>query len=48
MGYEEVELTQTLEAGEYEAFVHYQGYSMDEEKEMLNSCDSAFVLNATE
>jgi len=48
MGYDEVELSQTLEVGEYEAFVHYQGYSMDEEKEILNSCDSAFVLKVTE
>lgn len=47
-GYEEVELKQTLEVGEYEAFVHYQGYSMDENPEMLNSCDSAFILKVTE
>lgn len=46
-GYDTIELTQTLEAGEYNAFVHYQGYSMDEEQEMLNSCDSAFVLKVT-
>lgn len=48
MGYENVELTQTLEAGEYNAYVHYQGYSMEETPEMLNSCDSAFVLKVTE
>lgn len=47
-GYDEVELIQTLEPGEYNAFVHYQGYSMDENPEMLNSCDSAFVLKVTE
>lgn len=47
-GYEEVELNQTLEPGSYDAMVHYQGYSMDEEPEMLNSCDSAFVLTVTE
>lgn len=46
-GYDTIELTQTLAAGEYNAFVHYQGYSMDEEQEMLNSCDSAFVLKVT-
>lgn len=48
MGHEKVELTQTLEAGEYSAYVHYQGYSMEETPEMLNSCDSAFVLKVTE
>ena len=47
-GYDEIELVKTLEVGEYNAFVHYQGYSMDEEQEMLNSCDSAFVLKVTE
>lgn len=47
-GYDEIELKQSLEPGEYNAFVHYQGYSMDEEPEMLNSCDSAFVLKVTE
>ena len=47
-GYDSVELNQTLGVGEYEAFVHYQGYSMDESKEQLNSCDSAFILKVTE
>ena len=28
-GFEQIELNQTLEAGTYEALVHYQGYSMD-------------------
>lgn len=43
-GFEEVELTQTLEAGTYNAVVHYQGYTMDEIQNELNSCDSAFTL----
>lgn len=47
-GFEEVELLETLEAGTYEAYVHYQGYSMDEEPQILNSCDSAFTLTVTE
>ena len=47
-GYDSIELIQTLEVGEYEAFVHYQGYSMDENREQLNSCDSAFILKVTE
>ncbi len=47
-GFEEVELKQTLAVGEYEAYVHYQGYSMEETPEMLNSCDSAFILKVTE
>jgi len=47
-GYQQIELTKTLEAGSYEAFVHYQGYSMEEEPEVLNSCDSAFTLTVTE
>lgn len=46
-GYETIELYDSLEAGEYNAMVHYQGYSMDESKETLNSCDSAFVLKVT-
>lgn len=46
-GFEEVTLNQTLAAGSYEAYVHYQGYSMDEEPEILNSCDSAFTLTVT-
>lgn len=48
MGYDEITLTQTLEVGTYDAFVHYQGYSMDENPEILNSCDSAFTLTVTE
>lgn len=48
MGYDEIELKQTLEPGEYNAYVHYQGYSLAENPEMLNSCDSAFVLKVTE
>ena len=47
-GYDTIEITQTLEVGEYNAYVHYQGYSMEETPEMLNSCDSAFVLKVTE
>lgn len=46
-GYDSIELNQSLEVGEYGAFVHYQGYSMDENREQLNSCDSAFVLKVT-
>lgn len=46
-GFEQIELTQTLEAGTYEAWVHYQGYSMDEEQELLNGSDSAFTLTVT-
>lgn len=46
-GFEQIELTQTLEAGTYEAWVHYQGYSMDEEPELLNASDSAFTLTVT-
>lgn len=47
-GYEKIELSQTLQPGSYDAMVHYQGYSMDEEPQMLNSCDSGFVLTVTE
>ena len=47
-GYDSIELNQSLETGEYDAFVHYQGYSMGENQEQLNSCDSAFVLKVTE
>ena len=43
-GYEEIELEQTLEAGTYEAVVHYQGYTMEDEPTALNSCDSALTL----
>lgn len=46
-GFEQVELDQTLEAGTYEALVHYQGYSMDEEQSQLNGADSAFTLTVT-
>lgn len=46
-GYETIELNQPLEAGEYNAVVHYQGYSMEDGQEKLNSCDSAFVLKVT-
>lgn len=46
-GFEEIKLNQTLEAGTYEAWVHYQGYSMDEEPELLNGSDSAFTLTVT-
>ena len=46
-GYEQIELNQTLEAGTYEAWVHYQGYSMDEEPQLLNGSDSAFTLTVT-
>lgn len=44
-GYEQIELTQTLEPGKYNAFVRYQGYTMDEQQAKLNSCDSAFTLS---
>lgn len=47
-GFDEIKLTQTLEAGTYNAYVHYQGYSLDDEKQALNSCDSAFTLTVTE
>ncbi|MCD8218025.1 MAG: hypothetical protein LUD01_08280 [Clostridiales bacterium] len=43
-GYEQIELVQTLEEGTYEAVVHYQGYSMEEEPKELNGCDSALTL----
>lgn len=46
-GFEQIELNQTLEAGTYEALVHYQGYSMDEERSELNASDSAFTLTVT-
>lgn len=46
-GFEQVELNQTLEAGTYEAMVHYQGYSMDEARSELNGSDSAFTLTVT-
>lgn len=47
MGFEEVKLNQTLEAGTYEAMVHYLGYSMDDELSELNGSDSAFTLTVT-
>lgn len=47
-GFDEIELTRSLDAGTYKALVHYQGYSLEEEPEMLNSCDSAFTLTVTE
>lgn len=43
-GFDEIELNQTLEAGEYQALVRYTGYTMEEEPRELNSSDSAFVL----
>lgn len=43
-GFDEIELNQTLEAGEYQALIRYTGYTMEEEPEELNSSDSAFVL----
>ena len=46
-GFEQIELNQTLEAGTYEALVHYQGYSIDEERSELNASDSAFTLTVT-
>ena len=46
-GFEQIELNQTLEAGTYEALVHYQGYSRDEERSELNASDSAFTLTVT-
>lgn len=46
-GFEQIELNQTLEAGTYEAWVHYQGYSMDEARSELNGSDSAFTLTVT-
>lgn len=46
-GLEEIQLQQTLEAGTYDAVVHYQGYTMDEKQDELNSCDSAFTLTVT-
>ena len=47
-GFDEIEILETLEVGTYEAYVHYQGYSMDEEPQVLNSCDSAFTLTVIE
>lgn len=47
-GFDEIELTQSLDAGTYAAMVHYQGYSLEEEPKILNSCDSAFTLTVTE
>lgn len=44
MGFEKVTLNQTLPAGTYEAMVHYQGFTMDENQKALNSSDSAFTL----
>lgn len=46
-GFEEIELNQTLEAGTYQAMVHYQGYSLEENPQELNSMDSAFTLTVT-
>lgn len=43
-GFEKITLNQTLAAGTYEAMVHYQGVSMDENQRALNSSDSAFTL----
>lgn len=43
-GFEEIELNRTLGAGSYEAVVHFQGYTMDDEPKELNSSDSAFTL----
>lgn len=40
-GFEKITLNQTLAAGTYEAMVHYQGVSMDENQRALNSSDSA-------
>lgn len=47
-GFDEIELTQSLDAGTYKALIHYQGYSLEDDPEMLNSCDSAFTLTVTE
>lgn len=47
-GFEKVKLERTLDAGVYNALVHYQGYTMDDEPEELNSSDSAFTLTVYE
>ena len=47
-GFEQIPLNQTLTAGVYQAVVHYQGYTMEEQPEALNSCDSAVTLTVLE
>jgi hypothetical protein len=47
-GFETVPLSQQLSPGTYSAYVHYQGYSLDDKKTPLNSADSAFVLTVQE
>lgn len=43
-GFESVPLNQTLSPGTYQAMVTYQGYTMEETPQALNSSDSAFTL----
>jgi len=43
-GYTEIPLSKKLSAGQYNIIVHYQGYSMDDAQNELNSIESAFVL----
>lgn len=47
-GFEQIPLNQTLAAGVYQAVVHYQGYTMEEQPQAMNSCDCAFTLTVLE
>lgn len=47
-GVQEIPLEQSLEAGVYQALVHYQGYTMEDEPKELNSSDSALTLTVIE
>lgn len=47
-GIQKIPLEQTLEKGVYQAVVHYQGYTMDEDPKELNSSDSALTLTVIE
>lgn len=44
-GFETIPLDTSLEAGTYNAIVHYQAYTQDDKKTPLNSADSALILN---
>lgn len=46
-GVSEVELTETLPAGDYDALIRFQAYTLDNKSE-LNSIDSAFKLYVAE
>ncbi|MEG1431869.1 hypothetical protein [Eubacterium sp.] len=47
-GYETVPISQALAPGEYNALVHYQGYTMDDQRSPLNGADSALTLIVSE